>query len=267
MMNEFIKEYIYIYGDNIWKIYHDSLDDNMLKMDIHFKRTIELLYKEINSENISKVKLDLNLGANPEVNENNDDDVFGEIMKYVDEIKNNGINMDEQQRNNCFFEIVSLLRINNLDISLLKDKIDKDIMDKIFELYYGIRDNFESKKSIQFSQLNEEVNKPQLILPKNIINKKKPKEISEQSKRILDYKNKIKYLTESDNLRNENTSGKENDENKQMNNNNFLERMKQLDEITFQNKGKKQKYSNDNNTFEKISNMKKKLKEIRQKIN
>ena len=140
-------------------------------------------------------------------------------------------------------------------------------MDKIFELYYGIRENFESKKSIQFSQINEEVNKPQLILPKNIINKKKPKEISEQSKRILDYKNKIKYLTESDSLRNENTSGKENDENRQMNNNNYLERMKQLDEITFQNKGKKQKYSIDNNTFDKISNMKKKLKEIRQKIN
>ena len=157
--------------------------------------------------------------------------------------------------------------MNNLDISLLKDKIDNDIMDKIFELYYGIKENFESKKTIQFSQLKEEDIKPKLILPQNNINKKMPKEISEQSKRILDYKNKIKYLTESDNLRNENTSGKENDENKQMNNNNFFERMKQLDEITFQNKGKKQKYSNDNNTFEKISNMKKKLKEIRQKIN
>ena len=267
MMNEFIKEYIYIYGNSIWKIYHDSLDDNMLKMDIDFKRTIELLYKEIKSENISKNNLYLSLGVNLDANDNNNDDVLGEIMKYANEIKNNVINMDELQRNNCYFEIVSLLRMNNLDISLLKDKIDNDIMDKIFELYYGIKENFESKKTIQFSQLKEEDIKPKLILPQNNINKKKPKEISEQSKRILDYKNKIKYLTEGDNLRNENTSGKENDENKQINNNNFLERMKQLDEITFQNKGKKQKYSNDNNTFEKISNMKKKLKEIRQKIN
>ena len=266
-MNEFIKEYIYIYGNSIWKIYHDSLDDNMLKMDIDFKRTIELLYKEIKSENISKNNLYLSLGVNLDANDNNNDDVLGEIMKYANEIKNNVINMDELQRNNCYFEIVSLLRMNNLDISLLKDKIDNDIMDKIFELYYGIKENFESKKTIQFSQLKEEDIKPKLILPQNNINKKKPKEISEQSKRILDYKNKIKYLTEGDNLRNENTSGKENDENKQMNNNNFFERMKQLDEITFQNKGKKQKYSNDNNTFEKISNMKKKLKEIRQKIN
>ena len=48
--------------------------------------------------------------------------------------------MDAEQRSNNYYEIVSLLRINNLDISILQNKIDKDIMDKIFELYYGIKD-------------------------------------------------------------------------------------------------------------------------------
>ena len=78
-------------------------------------------------------------------------------------------------------------------------------------------------------------------------------------------------MTENDGFRNLDTSNKENDENKQMNNNNFVEnKMKQLDEITLQNKERGKNYLNNKNNynvFDKISNMKKKLKEIRQKIN
>ena len=270
MIDELIKQYIYIYGDDIWNIYQNSLDDNMLKFDVYFKREIELLYKEINLDKIIKNNSNKSLGGI--TNFDNNDDNFKEIMNYVNELKNNCINMNEQERNNCYFEIVSLLRINNLDISILKDKIDNDIKDKIFELYYGIKEDIESKKSIQFSQLNGEDSNSQFIFPENNdYDIKKPKKISEQSKRILDYKNKIKYLTESDSLRNNNTSIKENDENKQMNDNIFIQdKMKQLEEITQQNKSKKKNSPNinkNNNIFDKISNMKKKLNEIRQKIN
>ena len=269
MIDELIKQYIYIYGDDIWNIYQNSLDDNMLKFDVYFKREIELLYKEINLDKIIKNNSNKSLGGI--TNFDNNDDIFKEIMNYVNELKNNCINMNEQERNNCYFEIVSLLRINNLDISILKDKIDNDIMDKIFELYYGIKEDIKSKKSIQFSQLNSEDNNSKYIFQENNdYDIKKPKKISEQSKRIMDYKNKIKYLTESDSLRNNNTSIKENDENKQMNDNIFIQdKMKQLEEITQQNKSKKKNspnINNNNNIFDKISNMKKKLNEIRQKI-
>ena len=262
MIDELIKQYIYIYGDDIWNIYQNSLDDNMLKFDVYFKREIELLYKEINLDKIIKNNSNKSLGGI--TNFDNNDDNFKEIMNYVNELKNNGINMNEQERNNCYFEIVSLLRINNLDISILKDKIDNDIKDKIFELYYGIKEDIDSKKSIQFSQLNGEDSNSQFIFPENNdYDIKKPKKISEQSKRILDYKNKIKYLTESDSLRNNNTSIKENDENKQMNDNIFIQdKMKQLEEITQQNKSKKKNspnINNNNNIFDKLSNKKIKI--------
>ena len=263
MINELIKEYIYIYGDNIWNLYQNSLDDNMHKLDINFKRTIEILYKQINSEKISTDKINIKFGVSPEEDEN--DEIIKEIVGYANEIKNNGINMDEQQRSNNYYEIVSLLRINNLDVSILKNKIDKDIMDKIFELYYGLKDFSESKQIIQISQNDKENDKNKSNLPKNEPQKKQRKEISEQSKRILEYKNKIKNLTGSDGFRNEKTSMKRNDENKQINNKNFVENnMKQLDEITSKNSGNNNKSSNIINN--EITNMKKKLEEIRKKI-
>ena len=83
----------------------------------------------------------------------------------------------------------------------------------------------------------------------------------------MDYKNKIKNLTESNKIRNKKTSVKVNDENKPINHNmKFVENnMKQLDEISFQNKNKGD--INNTSTFDEIIKMKKKLEEIRQKIN
>ena len=136
-------------------------------------------------------------------------------------------------------------------------------MDKIFELYYGLKDSSESKQTIQISQVDKENNKNILNIPKNNMNKKQGKEISEQSKRILDYKNKIKNLLGDDGFRNEKTSVKRNDENKKINNQNFVENnFKQLDEITFKNERK----NNINKESNEIINMKKKLEEIRKKI-
>ena len=261
MINEFIKEFINIYGDNIWNIYHNSLDNNMLIMDVYLKRTIEILYKEKNSENIDNDIMKNQLG----ISQNDNDETIKEIMDYVNEIKNKENNMNEFQNiTNSYFEIIRLLRTNNLDIALLKDKIDQDILDKIFELYYSIKENDESKESIQISQPQIEEKKIKIKISKNNINKKPVKEISEQSKRIMDYKNKLKYLTESDGFRNKKTSIKANDENKQMENKNFAENnMRVLDEITFQNN---EKGKNNNNISDEIINMKKKLEEIRKKI-
>ena len=136
-------------------------------------------------------------------------------------------------------------------------------MDKIFELYYGLKDSSESKQTIQISQVDKENNKNILNITKNNMNKKQGKEISEQSKRILDYKNKIKNLLGDDGFRNEKTSVKRNDENKKINNQNFVENnLKQLDEITFKNERK----NNINKESNEIINMKKKLEEIRKKI-
>jgi len=136
-------------------------------------------------------------------------------------------------------------------------------MDKIFELYYGLKDSSESKQTIQISQVDKENNKNVLNIPKNNMNKKQGKEISEQSKRIFDYKNKIKNLLGDDGFRNEKTSVKRNDENKKINNQNFVENnFKQLDEITFKNERK----NNINKESNEIINMKKKLEEIRKKI-
>ena len=136
-------------------------------------------------------------------------------------------------------------------------------MDKIFELYYGLKDSSESKQTIQISQVDKENNKNILNIPKNNMNKKQGKEISDQSKRILDYKNKIKNLLGDDGFRNEKTSVKRNDENKKINNQNFVENnLKQLDEITFKNERK----NNINKESNEIINMKKKLEEIRKKI-
>ena len=52
IINSLISEYVKIYNNTIWEIYHKALDNNMIKMDIYFKRTIEILLKEINLKNI-----------------------------------------------------------------------------------------------------------------------------------------------------------------------------------------------------------------------
>ena len=261
MINSMIKEFINIYGDDIWSVYKNSLDDDMLKMDVYLKRNIEILLKENNSEKIMENNCSFNFNFEPNIKDENDE-IINEILNNVNKIKSEGNIINEDQINNYYFEIISLLRINKINIDLFKDKIDKNILDKIFELYYGIKERNESQESLPFYQDNK-------ILENNFINKKqiKKKEISEQSKRIMDYKNKIKNLTESNKIRNKKTSVKVNDENKPINHNmKFVENnMKQLDEISFQNKNKGD--INNTSTFDEIIKMKKKLEEIRQKIN
>ena len=52
IINMIIAEFIKIYGDKIWGVYHASLDDDMKRIDIHFKRSIEIGLKEYNQSQI-----------------------------------------------------------------------------------------------------------------------------------------------------------------------------------------------------------------------
>ena len=302
MINSIISEYINIYSNSIWDIYSESLDSNMLKLDIYFKRTIEVLIKSINSKKIfNSKKTNKSLEYNSEINNEFKED----ILNYINDLKTKGNKITPEEKYNYYYEIVNLLRINNINISFLSNKIDGDIFAKICEIYYGINTNsnnqskdFSTISNIQSkfqTSLNEQKNKNKdqssfkklnhsktgnkfkNNLIKNDINSpKKEKEISEQSKRILEYKNKFKYLTESNKNRKQNSLEK-NDENKQLNNenknsNNFISneinQMDEIDKIGLKNKNenenKKIIYKNNN---DQINNMRRMLEEIRKKIN
>lgn len=305
IINSIISEYINIYNNSIWYIYHKALDNNMIKLDIYFKRTIEILLKENNSKQIIE-----------SIKNNKENETIQDIMIYINKLKSNGEKISPEEKNNIYCEIVNLLRLNKINISILSNKIDGDIFSKIFELYYGINGSKQtqelSEDIVSQSQTNKNVskkknktkNKPSLspfkktdknknenksknekksknnINKTNITQQKKVKEISEQSKRIIEYKNKIKYLTESNKNRNQKKIEKENDENKQMNNNTnnntnintnkLVENtIKKIDKITLKSEDEDNNKTTNcgDSTFDEIINMKKKLEEIRKKIN
>ena len=260
MINSFIEEYIHIYNSNIWDIYYKALNNDMLKFDIFFKRTIEVLFKDAKKNKLIDNINIYGFSEKSKTNEENEsyDELIEDIMPYVNKLKNSGNAMSEEEQYNCYYAIVYSLRTNELNISILSKKIDGDIYAKILECYSGINTG---KNSKDFSQIYEAQSKSNVNnnikiedekcinanlngnksqkspfknidkskkdkkfknnIKKNDEKKKKKKEISDQSKRIMEYKNKIKYLTESNSKdRNENTIEKNNDENKQMNFNN-----------------------------------------------
>ena len=291
MINSLITEYINIYNNSIWDIYHESLDNDMLKLDIYFKRTIEILLKNINSSKYIKSKKD--------VIEDNSNNEIENIMFHIQKLKTKGDEMTNEEKINCYCEIVRILRMNKINISILSNKIDGDIFAKILDFYYsissskttkGLSQNSQTKQSIVEKVIkikkiintplkkNEKFKNDKKInnnLKKNDIkNPKKGKEITE-SKRILDYKNKIKYLTESSKNRNQKTLEKENNENKPINtssiinSNQLVEKtIKQIDEISLNNKDQiiNKKVDFENSKINEIINMKKKLEEIRNKL-
>ena len=243
MIKSLISEYINIYKKSIWDIYRNSLDDNMKKIDIYFKRTIEILLREFNSKNLleslSKSKNSKNFLSQDSTNNK----VIEEIMSYVNKLKQKNSNMTITEQDNCYMEIILLLRQNKIDISILSNKIKGDIFAKIFERYHGINSSEETQNLSEFSKtqsnLSKNINKKEKITKtkndttsdgkftneiKNTFNKKdkkiqNKKEISERTKRILDYQNKYKHLTEYNKNRNQKTLEKANDEDKQNNNN------------------------------------------------
>ena len=302
MIKSLISEYINIYKKSIWDIYRNSLDDNMKKIDIYFKRTIEILLREFNSKNLleslSKSKNSKNFLSQDSTNNK----VIEEIMSYVNKLKQKNSNMTITEQDNCYMEIILLLRQNKIDISILSNKIKGDIFAKIFERYYGINSSKETQNLSVFSKtqsnLSKNINKKEKITKtkndttsdgkftneiKNTFNKKdkkiqNKKEISERTKRILDYQNKYKYLTESNKNRNQKTLEKANDENKQNNNNindinntndnKLLEKtIKLIDDILLKNKENKNNIINNNiySKLDEINKMRKQLNEMKEK--
>ena len=277
IINMIIAEFIKIYGDKIWGVYHASLDDDMKRIDIHFKRSIEIGLKEYNQSQIYFNKNTLmqmankynfnnnlisdknNIVTNNNENRNNISEDKTDIIYYVNKLKDQGTLMTEEEKNKCYNEIVSLLHEKNEPITSLSTQLDKEYYSKLYELYHS--------SSINNKENNSKNNsKPKLSISngqrdKQSINKNSSDfTLTEQAKRIQEYKNKFNSLTERTNVDNNNNDifsnkcnnfnfkGKINDENNQINgdndsiiNNNILfdleNRKRQLDELSKGNNG------------------------------
>ena len=277
IINMIITEFIKIYGDKIWGVYHASLDDDMKRIDIHFKRSIEIGLKEYNQSQIYFNKNTLmqmankynfnnnlisdknNIVTNNNENINNISEDKTDIIYCVNKLKDQGTLMTEEEKNKCYNEIVSLLHEKNEPITSLSTQLDKEYYSKLYELYHS--------SSINNKENNSKNNsKPKLSISngqrdKQNINKNSSDfTLTEQAKRIQEYKNKFNSLTERTNVDNNNNDifsnkcnnfnfkGKINDENNQINgdndsiiNNNILfdleNRKRQLDELSKGNNG------------------------------
>ena len=277
IINMIIAEFIKIYGDKIWGVYHASLDDDMKRIDIHFKRSIEIGLKEYNQSQIYFNKNTLmqmankynfnnnlisdknNIVTNNNENINNISEDKTDIIYYVNKLKDQGTLMTEEEKNKCYNEIVSLLHEKNEPITSLSTQLDKEYYSKLYELYHS--------SSINNKENNSKNNsKPKLSLSNGQRDKQSTNKnssdftLTEQAKRIQEYKNKFNSLTERTNVDNNNNDifsnkcnnfnfkGKINDENNQINgdndsiiNNNILfdleNRKRQLDELSKGNNG------------------------------
>ena len=277
MINSIISEFIKIYEDRIWGVYHSSLDENMKRVDIHLKRSIEVNLKEyknnnilINNNTLMQLKNNYNFTTSLRNNENVDVNIINnnnnnnnkiiiedknDVMFFVNKLKENGLFMKDEEKNKYYNEIVNLLRQNNEPITSISTKLDKEYYSKIYELYHSFSlkkedINANNIKKINISKVslsNEPKNKQN-----NINMKSTDFTLTEQAKRIQEYKNKFNSLTDRTNGDNSNDvfssknnnfnfKGKINDENNQLNgennNNNIISfdlenRRRQLDELS-----------------------------------
>ena len=286
MVNSIIMEFIKIYKDKIWGVYHASLDDDMKRIDIHFKRSIELNLKEYNQRqmfidtnslmqmankynfNNNLITDEKNMVVHNNENENNISEDKTDVMYFVNKLKEQGKLMKDDEKNNCYNEIVSLLREKNEPITSISTKLDKEYYSKIYELYHSLSIN--NKSEILNDNNTKDKQKPKLSISngqrdkQSSVNTNKNSSdftLTEQAKRIQEYKNKFNSLTERTNIDNNsndifsnkcnnnfNFKGKINDENNQINgendsliNNNILfdleNRKRQLDELSKNNNG------------------------------
>ena len=277
IINMIIAEFIKIYGDKIWGVYHASLDDDMKRIDIHFKRSIEIGLKEYNQSQIYFNKNTLmqmankynfnnnlisdknNIVTNNNENINNISEDKTDIIYYVNKLKDQGTLMTEEEKNKCYNEIVSLLHEKNEPITSLSTQLDKEYYSKLYELYHSSSINNKENSSKNNSKPKLSISNGQR--DKQSINKNSSDfTLTEQAKRIQEYKNKFNSLTERTNVDNNNNDifsnkcnnfnfkGKINDENNQINgdndsiiNNNILfdleNRKRQLDELSKGNNG------------------------------
>ena len=285
MIYSIISEFIKLYGDNIWDIYNNSLNNEQKRNDIYLKRSLQKQLREYKNNNFllnSNFQIDNNFNElkrinaknvlqttnnfdNIDINNNKENTINikneiiyedpNDAMTYIRKIKENSKNMTEDEKNNCYNKIVSLLKTNNQPINMIFTQLDRECSSKIYELYhaYNPQNSFKNE-NIKNNIITKSSNILKIALtnePKNKQNQKNSKAnnfiYSDQTRRIQEYKNKLNSLTNKDNNNshtdifsnnNFNINNKLNDENKQINNNNdmndllHLERKKkEIDDI------------------------------------
>ena len=228
-----------------------QLDNNF--NELKGKNPQKILQSSINFDNININKNQENIN-NIKNNINYEDK--NDVMTYINKIKDNSKNMTEDEKNNCYNKIVSLLKANNQPISMIFTQLDKECSSKIYELYhsYNSQNSFKNE-----NKKNNIITKNSNILKISLTNEPKNKKnqndtkltnlvLSDQTKRIQEYKNKLNSLTNKENNNNPvdifsnnnfNFNNKINDENKQINNYNdtnnlsYLEkRKKEIDDLS-----------------------------------
>ena len=283
MINAIINEFIKIYGNKIWDVYRCSLNNEAKRFDKYLKQTIEINLREYKNKtllmkNNLQIDYDINLinqnsiyssynnnfgnpdaikenNINKQNIQNNEINKEEDLMFYVNKLKENGHCMTMEEKNNYYNKIVSLLKANNTPVTLISTKLDMEFYSKIYELYHSFS-SVDSPKNKNVINIIGENTKMKILLKNKSNNQNNIKtnsnyNLTEQAKRIQEYKNKYNSLTGntsykppdifSTNKDNCNFRVNENinNENKQLNNNDDLssleKRKKELDEISKMN--------------------------------
>ena len=289
MINSMITEFIKLYGDKIWDIYNNSLNNEIKRVDIYLKRNIlknlreyknnnfllnnnfqidnnfniiqnnNNIKNELASENNYKSKNEINIENNMNKKANTYIEDKNDVMIYINKLKENVKIMTDEEKNECYNTIVSLLKANNQPISIIFAQLDMESSSKIYELYHSydhrnssINNNDNNTNNNIISKNASKANTIKIKLtngPKNKQNQNNSKinnfMLTDQGKRIQEYRNKYNTLTDKGNNDNNHVDifgnanfNIKNNENKPLNGNNeinhlhYLEkRKKEIDDL------------------------------------
>ena len=289
MINSMITEFIKLYGDKIWDIYNNSLNNEIKRVDIYLKRNIlknlreyknnnfllnnnfqidnnfniiqnnNNIKNELASENNYKSKNEINIENNMNKKANTYIEDKNDVMIYINKLKKNVKIMTDEEKNECYNTIVSLLKANNQPISIIFTQLDMESSSKIYELYHSydhrnssINNNDNNTNNNIISKNASKANTIKIKLtngPKNKQNQNNSKinnfMLTDQGKRIQEYRNKYNTLTDKGNNDNNHVDifgnanfNIKNNENKPLNGNNeinhlhYLEkRKKEIDDL------------------------------------
>ena len=249
---------------------NNFLLNNNLKTDMNFN-----LVKTNNSNN--NIQNEFQSVNNNIKNENNNENIINnnnnksnvsyedknDVMTYINKIKENGKTMTTEEKGDCYNHIVSLLKTNNQPISIIFTQLDMESTSKIYELYHSydsknssknqnnLANNVVSKNNNNSKTLKITFTNGQKTKQNQNISKTNNFILTEQGKRIQEYRNKYNTLTDkgnndsshvdifaNNNFNINNNSSNINDENKQINNYNSNYNKEANDLHYFENKKK-----------------------------
>ena len=288
MINAMISEFIKLYGDKIWEIYNASLNNEIKRNDIYLQRSIQQNLREYKNNNFlfnSNLKVDKNFNIikNDNMfnnlqkinNDNNNINIVrnqeniikgknnfynedqNDIMIFINKVKEKGKMMSEEEKKECYNKIVSLLKANNQPISIIFAQLDMESSSKIYDLYHSFIEKNSSKNNNNNNNkvINNNSNVFRIALTNGQKNKSNENNskfcnyiLTDQGKRIQEYRNKYKTLTDKGNndihvdifsnasfkfKNNENDENKSNNsKNNELNDLHYLEkRKKEIDDI------------------------------------